>query len=323
MDNHDGAINNTAGWYTFLNYYYWLQNIVDTIIGNVLNSINTTFAGNPPVIIFTSDHGDYGGSHNMHAKAGALYDESINVPLLIQWQAQGQPYLRTFACSSVDILPFIYTAALGNASWRNAQADMVYYLRGRESIEDFMFNASTAILRRVAMVPNAAGGLQSLQYVLHSTDEYNAASIWDHPGVAQPSHALAFRTVDPSYNGLASDNTLNFFGGGKLGMYTYWIPGSTCPNVATNATTQFEFYDYYTNNYGETGNQAFDSGSWNGVAGGYLNAYNNIMAGELYNHYGQVNAGYTTAFSAYMNFLGQTNAGITGPNTIPTPARSC
>jgi len=67
------------------------------------------------------------------------------------------------------------------------------------------------------------------------------------------------------------DYSLNFYGGAKLGMYTYWLPCSTYPN--TGAEQQFEFYDYYNNNYGETGNNAFDSGVWNAAgAGAYVNA---------------------------------------------------
>jgi hypothetical protein len=219
----------------------------------------------------------------------------------------------------VDILPFIYSAAIGNPSWRSASNDIVYYLHGRESIEDFMFNATTATERRVALVPNSSGGI-GLPYVLHTTDEYPTAPTFDGAGT-QPSHAIGFRTVDKAYFNQASDNTLNVFGGGKLGMYTYWIPGSTYPNVVSTSATQFEFYDYYANEgYRETGNSAFDSGNWNAAgAGVYLNAYNNIMAGELYNHYAQVNAGYGTALATYLNYVNSTGTAPSAPNTIPAP----
>ena len=59
-----------------------------------------------------------------------------------------------------------------------------------------------------------------------------------------PSHANAIRTMDDKYSYLGSDNTMNLFGGGKLGMYTYWLPNTTYPNTGAGLT-QFEFYDLY------------------------------------------------------------------------------
>lgn len=94
---------------------------------------------------------------------------------------------------------------------------------------------------------------------------------------------------------------------------------------------QFEFYDYNANNYGELGNDAFSAGVWNtATAGNYLNSYNSIMAGELYNIYPQTSNAHNSAFSAYMTYLGNFYAytgsnsmcsvpGF-GPNTIPAPA---
>jgi hypothetical protein len=56
-------------------------------------------------------------------------------------------------------------------------------------------------------------------------------------------------------------------------------------------------------------------------AGGYLNAYNNIMAAELYNIYPQIQVGFNAGFDAYMNFMGFTGYGYEHypPNTIPAP----
>ena len=50
--------------------------------------------------------------------------------------ALGVKLARAFVCSSVDMLPFIYTLALGNESWRCNPGDIVNYLDGRESIND-------------------------------------------------------------------------------------------------------------------------------------------------------------------------------------------
>jgi hypothetical protein len=38
------------------------------------------------------------------------------------------PIVRKFVCSSVDIMPFIYSLALGNESWRMYSCDLINYL---------------------------------------------------------------------------------------------------------------------------------------------------------------------------------------------------
>jgi len=345
IDAASGIVNDKEpGWYTFLNYYYWMQSCVDTLVGLVYTSVQSSGA-NDPLIIFTSDHGDFGGSHWLHSKGGALYDEVMNVPLLIHMpgQSTGGPIVSDFVCSSVDILPFIYSAAIGNETWRTYSGDIVSYLNGRESIYDVIYS-NVYSQRRVAPFTNAGGWGASgapLPYVLHCADQYSAAYLVNSSGedrsVPQPGHAIGFRTLDNTVVTKVDATGRNIYGGAKLGMYTTWLPCTTFPNVSASGLTppQFELYDYYppANNYGEMGNNAFDSsGNWvASKAGLYVNSYNNIMAGELYKIDAKFQNAYNTAFMAYMTYLNaavqyyNTDAcfglGPPGgvPNTIPWP----
>jgi phosphoglycerol transferase MdoB-like AlkP superfamily enzyme len=152
-----------------------MQSGIDSLIGLVLHDIwnNPNLTGyNEPIIIFTSDHGEYAGSHNLHGKIGALYDEMMNVPLMIHHRNQQTNITSTFVCSSVDLLPLIYAASLGNdTSWRNS-GDMIGYLANRESIFDATFQGSgdNTTQRRIAPFVN-------LPYVLCTMDEFTAASV--------------------------------------------------------------------------------------------------------------------------------------------------
>ncbi len=326
-----GDINSLTGWNTFLNYYYWLHGSFDTLVGLVLKDLSTGVSPYP-VIIFTSDHGDFGGSHTLHAKEGALYDEAFNVPLIIHANGQMSATQRSFTCSSVDILPFIYSLALGNESWRTDPSSIVSYLNNRESIFDSIMHEN-ADSRRLAPYTNVGGFNHTgaeLPYVLFSTDEYSYATD-PSDGTVVPSHAIAFRTVDKSVVHQDANTGMNFCGGGKLGMYTTWLNCTTFPNVNAPApfAPQFEFYDYYAPgiNYGELGNDAFNSGwKWNGAtAGVYLNSYNEIMADELYLIDPKFQLGFNTAFTAYMNYIGSNGGGascpieVGPPDTIPWP----
>ena len=121
---------------------------------------NSPFWANT-AIIFLSDHGDYGGSHWLKGKTGALYDETINVPLYISMPTfstpprQTQSVPRAFVCSSVDILPLVYSLALGNESWRCNSSDIISYLNQRESIRDAIYAGTSTQQRRLSSFTNA------------------------------------------------------------------------------------------------------------------------------------------------------------------------
>jgi hypothetical protein len=287
--NYNASNNNwptPTAWGMFLNYYVWLQSCVDYQVGQVLGSLSTsgltTPAGlyqspfnNNTLVIFTSDHGDFAGSHGLHDKGNALYDESLNVPLIISYptsrnatKVNAQPYLIPYACSSVDLLPFLYAQALGSdTGWRNNSGDMVYYLANRESIFDAVYYYNNANYdyphpgvqhRRISGISlhNNTTGSNAWQlyqpFVLHTTDEIPVAKL-TYP---QPSHAIALRTIDQTELNTSAAPFFgqNSYGGGKLGIYNFWdtvdAVGQDGPIVLFNTnsgqsnSTQFEFYNF-------------------------------------------------------------------------------
>ena len=71
-------------WLPFLDLYVKLQLRVDRHVASVLASL----ARHPKlientVVVFTSDHGEYGGSHGLRGKGAGVYDEAIRVPLIV------------------------------------------------------------------------------------------------------------------------------------------------------------------------------------------------------------------------------------------------
>jgi hypothetical protein len=335
-----GEIQGASGWAQFLNYYYWMQGCVDGLVGNVWDDItNAQTAGtftHPIMFVFTSDHGDFGGSHNLHSKGGALYDECSNVPFYVTFvgNSLAAPIVQPFACSSVDLLPFLYSVALGNEEWRCPGAnDMIGYLAGRESIRDAIYSSSPAN-RRLSSLPNSTGGGYQ-PYILHSEDQYNSATFsartcsMENPS-NQPSHGIGFRTVDltsqPSPRSgqqsplpYAAGTEYGPYGGGKLGMYSYWNTAgcSTWPILGdSDLPMQFEFYNYNTGNFAEIGNDAFDAGEWDATALDYVCAYNTVYT-ELYNTnfptgfttpsgaslQDQLQAAYQLAFQTYIDYV--------------------
>jgi hypothetical protein len=333
FDFRTGEVVNADGWYTFLNYYFWMQACVDLQVGNVLNSLKFAqgtdghpgpFANNT-VVIFTSDHGDYAGSHGLHAKGGALYDEVMCVPLYISIPSTTPAMIpRSYVCSSVDFLPFLYSLALGNESWRCNPDDIISYLNGRESILDAIFlGTQNAQQRRLTSFPltNSQGGgcwQQYQPYVLHTQDEY-----WQFQTSQDiQSHAVAFRTVDNTLNGVTTgDDALREqgpFGGGKLGIYSYWGSESTEP--LSGGAQQFEFYNYQPSapantgtlspNLGEVGNDYWLSNNSGAIAAQYIAAYNpaSYASGELGIIDPKILNGYNSALALWLNYVLQSTS---------------
>jgi arylsulfatase A-like enzyme len=373
-------------WLTFLNYYLWMQSCVDYQIGQVLglnaDSNNSSYPGglmqypnlaNNTVVIFTSDHGDYGGSHGLHAKGGGLYEEALNVPLLVSYPSMLNnstptgPYTIYYPYSSVDILPFLYELVLGNTSWRKDPNSIISYLSGREAIVDgiYEYEAESTVLlqqRRISGIPlhQGPGGCavrvegcapwQIFQpFVLHTADDLSIANLG--AGNAQPSHAIAFRTLD-----LTDPNTnpapfagQRSYGGGKLGIYSYWdtcdAGGAPIKGLNTvDAPNQYEFYNYSLHPYvgnnavnpSELGNQYFDSSNTSGGLSALGQLYQNDffnnsplgginIGNELYmlnnstgngNSVQQVAAATKVAFQNYRLYLEcmQSSTGSTGRN---------
>ncbi|MGB8404347.1 MAG: sulfatase-like hydrolase/transferase [Mycobacterium sp.] len=240
----------SAQWARCLDMYLWLQQQVDVQIGRVLDTV----ASRPDierdtVVVFTSDHGEYAGSHGLRGKGAAVYEESIRVPLYIHdpsGRLTPKPgSARTQLTSSVDLAPLLLTVGTGGTGWR---AESRYaYLSDRADIA------------AVASDPGTVGR----RWVAHATDDMSveemvtllksplAQSIFkgetiptDIPTSA-PNHIVAVRTADA-----------------KLARYSYWKPGGM--QIDTTRRIDQELYDYQTpsgiqeldNQVGQSGKQA-------------------------------------------------------------------
>ena len=63
--------------------YMGMVKFVDYSIGLILDEIENLGLKEKTIVIFTSDHGDFSGEHNMICKGGVFYDALTRVPLII------------------------------------------------------------------------------------------------------------------------------------------------------------------------------------------------------------------------------------------------
>lgn len=91
-------------WREYLWVYYRLVEIADAEMGRVLAALDQTGRTADTVVVFTSDHGEMMGSHQMVTKQ-KLYEEAATVPLIVTTPGgDGRVDSQHFA-SGLDILP--------------------------------------------------------------------------------------------------------------------------------------------------------------------------------------------------------------------------
>jgi arylsulfatase A-like enzyme len=175
-------------WARMLKLYLLYHQMVDTQIGRVLDALaaRPDLAANT-VVVFTSDHGEYAGSHGLRAKGGGAYDEAIHVPLYVidprGYLSNGTTSPRAQLTSSADFTPLLLTIARGSSSWRN---DTRYAHLARR-----------ADLAAIAANPGARGR----PWVAHVTDETTVEEFSTDDALSgrAPHHVAAVRTTSAKY----------------------------------------------------------------------------------------------------------------------------
>src|SRR5690349_4326949 len=178
-------------WQRILDSYTQIMGIVDQRIGEVLAALPPDVAEDT-VIVFASDHGEYGGAHGFVAgKVGSVYEEAYHVPLIVvdpTGRFTGDiGTVRTELTSHVDLLPlFVSLGHGGSRDWLTGSLAQIY--GGRLDL--------LPLLR--------SGSAPGRPYILLATDE-------QAPGFlvgGLPFHLLGLRTQDY-----------------KLGVYSNWKDG--------------------------------------------------------------------------------------------------
>ena len=200
-------------WPEFLDLYMKIQLDVDRHIGRVLQTLHSRpEVAENTVVVFTSDHGEYGGAHGLRGKGACAYEEGIRVPLLVKDPrgvlTSSPERLREQLTSSVDLAPLLLTIGSGSNDWRS---DPHYsHLAGRADLAGILAD------------PAAPGR----PYILHATDEIVTEYAIEPYAANAPLHVVALRTPQA-----------------KLATYSNW-PYQGIEPLASGE--ERELYDYRT-----------------------------------------------------------------------------
>jgi arylsulfatase A-like enzyme len=220
--------NVAAAWLPFLDLYAKLQLEVDLQVGHVLRTLaRRRQVLENTIVVFTSDHGEYGASHGLRGKGAGMYEEGIRVPLIVRdptGNLGGVPKtVRHQISSSVDVAPLLLTVASGSNSWRLDP--------------NYSHIATRADLAKIVADPSAAGR----RYALHATDEVLTEFALLPYDAAAPLHVKGIITPNAKY-----------------ATYSHWQANTTHPLAQGE---EAELYDYTTRaGYLEVENAAGRSG---------------------------------------------------------------
>jgi len=92
-------------WRKYRWVYYRLVENVDGLIGKVLDALEKSQYNDNTIIVFTSDHGEMGGSHGLRGK-NILFEECMKVPFVVAGKGvKNKIDKETLICNGQDLLP--------------------------------------------------------------------------------------------------------------------------------------------------------------------------------------------------------------------------
>lgn len=105
------ARSDEASWRRFNNYYYNCLRDVDRRIAQVLWALEASGQMENTIIIYTTDHGERAAAHGMRQKAGTMYREEVNVPMIIVHPDAPGGRRTQRLMSAIDIAPTLMSMA--------------------------------------------------------------------------------------------------------------------------------------------------------------------------------------------------------------------
>jgi arylsulfatase A-like enzyme len=119
--------------------YWGLVSQVDQSVGTILDKLKNLGLDENTIVVFTSDHGDMMGAHNMVEKQ-VMFEEAVRVPLLLK-----VPFLKdlqktvTQRVSQIDIVPTLLDLMGGKIAGHLQGKSLLPVIRGEKTAGENVF----------------------------------------------------------------------------------------------------------------------------------------------------------------------------------------
>ena len=169
-----------------LRHYYAACSYEDQLFGRVLDALEASGQAADTIVVFLSDHGDYGGEHGLWCKGLPAFDAAYRIPTVIRWPKgvarAGRIVSRSislvdFAPTLLEVAGMAFSAVCRNASGRS----LVPLLRDQEpqdwdDTSYFMTNGNELYgIQRVVRTP-------TWKYVYNGFDFDELYNLAEDPG---------------------------------------------------------------------------------------------------------------------------------------------
>ncbi len=136
-DNND--LSTEAGWRRLIANYWGLVTQVDLSVGAILDHLENLGLADNTIVVYTSDHGDMMGSHNLLAKT-VMYEESVRVPWLMRVPQLGksQKIIKNRA-SHIDLVPTLLELMQGKNRSDLPGKSLLPNMRENRNLENDIF----------------------------------------------------------------------------------------------------------------------------------------------------------------------------------------
>ncbi len=91
--------------------YYAMVTLVDDEVGRILDALDEAGLADDTIVVFTSDHGEMLGDHQLMLKGPFMYDCAVRVPLIVRWPGRQQQGSRHELVQWIDLAPTFLDAA--------------------------------------------------------------------------------------------------------------------------------------------------------------------------------------------------------------------
>src|SRR5262249_26373441 len=112
---------------------------VDLALGQILQALEASGQAQNTIVVFTSDHGEMMGAHNIYAKS-VFYEEAVRVPLLLHvpWRQSRTEWIDR-PVSHIDMVPTLLELMNSKAGEGLPGESLVPLLNGGKRREDHVF----------------------------------------------------------------------------------------------------------------------------------------------------------------------------------------
>lgn len=183
----------------FIAHYWGMISMIDSFIGQIVASLEATHGRENTVIIFTSDHGDFVGHHDLLFKQAFLYDDLVRVPLIFSWPGHWQPAVRDAFVEEIDLpLTMLWLADLLPYAGMQGESLIPLLTGESDSVRDAVY--AEAVDQRMIRTEewklvHYAGKPYGELYDLR-TDPGEFRNLYDDPAYLAMREALAHSLLD-------------------------------------------------------------------------------------------------------------------------------